>query len=383
MRIGILTYHRAYNYGAFMQTYALVQQLKKQFTGDIIEVIDFSYRYNIINHRKKNLKMLFRFGPVPFLHERKIQRSFTKWLNKIPLGERIITDDTNLAIKKICSVYDFVIVGSDAVFNWTINPLPNIYFFNTSDCPHVSYAASAHLNRYKTIPDRERFFVKEALNKFLYIGVRDKETENFVNYFDGALCNHNCDPTVRLEFDYGTPELEKKLIKKGIDVTKPFICVMLKREDYGKWIKEVFKNKYCIVAVRKRNRYSDYFLDELDPFEWSRIFSYAKITITDFFHGSLLSLKNGTPVLSIDSSNYNGEYESKAKDLFLTRLRIPEFYFEGISEVEFKNRCVSIEAGDYRERINYALEREGLSFDRFCDELRKLLSCLQKVKETT
>ena len=94
-------------------------------------------------------------------------------------------------------------------------------------------------------------------------------------------------------------------------------------------------------------------------------------------------MKNGTPVLSIDSSNYNGEYESKAKDLFLTRLRIPEFYFEGISEVEFKNRCVSIEAGDYRERINYALEREGLSFDRFCDELRKLLSCLQKVKETT
>ena len=41
-KIGILTFNRSYNYGAFMQCYALVNRLKQDFPNDEIEVIDYA-----------------------------------------------------------------------------------------------------------------------------------------------------------------------------------------------------------------------------------------------------------------------------------------------------------------------------------------------------
>ena len=40
-KIGILTFHRALNYGAILQTYALQQKLKILFQTDEIYVIDY------------------------------------------------------------------------------------------------------------------------------------------------------------------------------------------------------------------------------------------------------------------------------------------------------------------------------------------------------
>ena len=42
MKIGILTYHRAINYGAVLQSFSLVERLKKDFPNESIEIIDYN-----------------------------------------------------------------------------------------------------------------------------------------------------------------------------------------------------------------------------------------------------------------------------------------------------------------------------------------------------
>ena len=48
------------------------------------------------------------------------------------------------------------------------------------------------------------------------------------------------------------------------------------------------------------NRYADYCLTDISPLEWAGIFRYFSLTITDRFHVSIFSLKNGVPVVAVD-----------------------------------------------------------------------------------
>ena len=135
MKIGILTYHRAFNYGAYVQAYALSQQLTKRLPEHHIEIIDFSYIDDVVKRELVPYKVLLRFGYKRYLGVKHNYKAFLRGLKQLPLGKRIISNNHEKAIRKICKQYDFVIVGSDAVFNWKKNPIPNIYFFNIDQCP--------------------------------------------------------------------------------------------------------------------------------------------------------------------------------------------------------------------------------------------------------
>ena len=59
MRIGILTFHRAHNYGAFLQCLSLVSKLKKEFPNDCIEVVDVNTKEMNDYYSTKFVDMLF------------------------------------------------------------------------------------------------------------------------------------------------------------------------------------------------------------------------------------------------------------------------------------------------------------------------------------
>ena len=100
----------------------------------------------------------------------------------------------------------------------------------------------------------------------------------------------------------------------------------------GKMIRSFWGDKYQIVAVYYPNQYADVYLPELTPFEWAVVFSFFKITFTRYFHGTIFSLKNGTPTISIDdwSLGENDQY-SKLEDV-LIRTDLKSHYFK-VSEM--------------------------------------------------
>lgn len=377
-KVGILTYHSAVNYGAFMQAYALCSHLARCYPELSVELINYINPRVRREENIRKIKRFIKFGHKSFCDWLAVEKSITSSYHTLSLSRKYCTGNIEHMIHEISHAYDLVIVGSDAVFNWTIDRIPNIYFFNTNKCPHVTYAASAHLNRYKDTSATEAQYVGEALGRFQYLGVRDEETARFVRHFRPDLAtHHNCDPTVLLEFDYKTPYLENKLLDHGISPNDMIICIMLKNPEYARYLKQWFGDEYKLVSVRNYNQYADASILDLTPFEWSKVFGYARLTVTEYFHGTLLSLMNAVPVISIDSSGYNGEYESKAKDLLKTRLNLPEFYYEhdkrNLNSNQLRQKCYNALNTDYTALISEKMARERLYFNGFGNNLEKLL----------
>jgi len=393
MKIGILTYHRVYNYGAFIQCYSLLAQLKKDFPHVSFEVIDYASNRSL-DYYKNQLKNAANQKIYDSLCCR--NNHFDKCRHVLPLSPfSIISDDYSELIKKLDERYDAVITGSDAIWNWNSMGLPNPYYLSEYKGLKFSYAASVHGTSYRKITSSKRAWLKNALQGYEYIGTRDLSTEKFVTGIDRNLSpHHNCDPTVLLDIDQipcNPDSLKMKLIASGVDFSKPVIGLMAM--DYiGKEIRDFFGNSVQIVAVYSPNSYADICLYDLSPFEWVRVFSFFNVTVTHYFHGTLLSLKNSVPVIPVDlMSPYSAKYISKIKDL-TCRCNLEDWYEEKKLAGNFYQRIVRKLGFPFREsklwekvnskienfirnpqkeRIEAALKQEAQAYQSFRNTLKK------------
>lgn len=333
MRIGILTFHRSINYGAFLQAYSLSKLLKRELPMSQVEIIDFQYRRSYRSYLFKILVSTDYFGQY---RNYKMYRSFQESLKTLPLSSRtFISDDTSEVCAYINNSYDLVISGSDAVFGKRV--LPNMFWLNGINVPHkASYAASGHGRDFDVISVEQLKEIEMALDSFEYIGIRDWETEKMLLKADETLTVHrNCDPSIFLDIDDyegGMVREEKTFIPGG----KKIIGVMLHDNEINKLIKEKYGKTHTIVSLYRHNPYADLYLYDLNPFEWSRIFRYFEVLVTKYFHGSIFCLKNSVPVVAIDYSQNVDKYCCKLNDLF-SKLELQEYYFKKKDLAQMEN----------------------------------------------
>ena len=402
MKIGILTFHRAYNYGAILQCYSLMKKMQDSFPDCSIEVIDYAssnmmseYETNslfkkihksmVANDFIISFKLLVKYlMDLPKRSKKKLfvsnrNKSIAKGLDFLSLSsKKLISDDIDSFVKYVESnSYDIIVVGSDAIWNDCQTMVPNFYYLKgIMKSRKFSYAASMHGLKYKLLPEDRIEYVKNALCEFDYIGVRDVETEKYVHYVSKNLKTyHNCDPSIFLDLNklpVSIESVKEKLVSKGINLNKPIIGLMC--EDWlAKKIKEILGDKYQLVSVYEFNKYSDFNLDNLTPFEWAIVFSLFKATFTHFFHGTIFSLKNYTRTFAIEKkSSYSQKYKTKIHDL-LDRLGLMECYFvkEEIDKtgwgkiVDILENTDENEEARYRELISNALSTEANTFESF------------------
>ncbi len=384
-KVGILTFHSSLNYGAYMQAYALSTRIANDFDVNV-EVINYEMPVvqNYYKRGANSWKRIVKNGILANYKLRVRNKTFKNELSNLPLSNHaIVTDEYRSFFSKISGKYDVIVVGSDAVWNWNVRGFPNAYLLGEElKGNKMSYAASSHGFKFKEISQEQREYLKRAWGSYKYIGVRDSATEAFVHYVDNTLCPiHNCDPTILLEMDkipVSLEHLEQKLKRHGVDVKKPIIGIM-GGENIGKLVRSIYGKKYQLVALYQPNRFADYYLYDLTPFEWAKVFSLFKMTFTSYFHGTLLSLKNGTPNISIDSwLDYALEYEPKMKDI-LSRLGLRSTYFFA-SEItpQVIENIKSLADGYFidppKDKIKNAIAIEESSYSGFSSALRQLIS---------
>lgn len=385
-RIGVLTFHRAINYGAFLQCFSFTERLQKEFPDYEIEVVDYIAPMEHKKIYKNILREGYHSGMQNMIFEIKKRSIFTKSLKELPLSPRLFKDDNlNGLFEYMDNRYDMIIVGSDAIFNWNQNGFPSAFFLNYNfNIPILSYAASVHGLEYQLMNNMQKEYCSDGLNKFSFIGVRDKNTEEFIHYCDNTLKpTHTCDPTTFIDINNiykKGGDLQNRLIKKyKIDFEKPFIVIMMQQEGLEKIVYERYGSQYQIVALFKNSKYADYFIYDLNPFEWATLLSMAKIIFTQYFHGTLLALKSGRPVIAIDASQYDGEYEGKLKDLMIRRLNIPYFYYtkDELKNKESIKRMLEVSdsaiEGAFDEAISKGMEHESQCVAPLLEAIRKLL----------
>ena len=123
MRIGILTYHACYNYGANLQAYALQQVLLN--LGHECKIIDYQNQKlkevnSVLNfHIDNKFDIAFLiYNLFHFISMKKRKNKFESFINQnFQLSSHCRTDKE---VVMECENYDVVICGSDQI--WNTNP---------------------------------------------------------------------------------------------------------------------------------------------------------------------------------------------------------------------------------------------------------------------
>ena len=146
MRIGILTFHCAHNYGAMLQCYALQEYLKGR--GDEVYVIDYRpdylthpYKKHKLSHwlSKDPLRTLKRLLSEPFLLKKRGKRwdGFDNFMRmKLNLYPYDMSSDY--------SNFDWLLFGSDQIWSsrLTGGRFDPVFFGQGVNCRKATYAAS-------------------------------------------------------------------------------------------------------------------------------------------------------------------------------------------------------------------------------------------------
>lgn len=386
-RIGILTFHRSINYGAFMQSLALSREIAVRYPESSVEIIDYSSARMEKNYRVKFDKYCLKH-PLLFFQRIKRKKKFRESLKYLPLSDRtMISDECGEVFGYIKDRYDIVIVGSDAVWNWIKRGFPNPYVMDF-DLPVVrmSYAASA-FGMGKEHIDAERAEVfGRSLEGYKLITVRDAYTSELVKSCCPTARPHIvCDPTAFLDLEYvlsllgHTRESYREYMYKKyrIPADKHLICAMGSSKAIVRRIKEKYRATHRVISVFSNTGEEDYNAYGLDPLEWSLLFSLCDLTLTNFFHGTLLSLRNGTPVIAVDHTAFGTAYKGKLQDV-CERVGISDCFFK-LDEARsdswncvFDRACDILDNGEaYRLRISEGMKSLSESSEIFFNELKE------------
>ena len=199
MKLGILTFHRATNYGAILQSYALNKYLlDRNMDTEIIDYrdnkVDNEYK---IFYKKSSLRRKIRglvYLPITYKKNKKFEKFRNSYIriSKEKYNPQNIINSNNK--------YDFFITGSDQVFNYKLTNFDKNYFLNfTNDTnKKLSYAASLGMDK---IPEDKEKEYSKLLSDFKRISIREVQNKKLVEKITNKEVSINIDPTFLIDRD--------------------------------------------------------------------------------------------------------------------------------------------------------------------------------------
>ena len=297
MKIGILTFHRAHNYGAVLQCYALQEVLKRM--GHDVQVIDYRQPWiedfyslfcrNMIRRNSESVSMLVKY----------LKGSLKKWMlapNKASDFMEFREKFLNLSLPCVDAIpqgYDCYVVGSDQL--WSLHCLggkADRIYMGDFERPHgsklVGYAISADM---KSVQESS-VLLKECVSAFDALSMREKEVADVVAAFTGAACEVCLDPTLLTDASLWNP-----------------LMVSVPKEEYV-LMYEVRWNPQTKGMLRKK---AEELAAEIGPHckvidltrvnrpvtEFVSLFKNASHVVTTSFHGIVFSIIFGIPFFAL------------------------------------------------------------------------------------
>lgn len=291
MKIGILTFHRALNYGAVLQAYALSTYINSQKNCDC-EIVDYycpkiekdyALAYFTINYHHYR-RMLNRILSIPKTLRRK--RAFEDFRRKYLCVSQNKYDPQTISSSNL--KYDLFITGSDQVWDLNCAGFDENYFltFVKDSSKKNSYGASFRLMQ---LPEEYKIEFNRRIHDFRNISCREVAGANMISNLIGRNVDVVVDPVM--------------LLKKE-DWNR--ICFEVPDNDYilvytisdSENVKEVanrvatLSGKKIVVLGRPVRGYvpETKFISENGPDHFVSYIKKADCIITNSFHGSVFSL---------------------------------------------------------------------------------------------
>lgn len=197
MKIGILTFSAAHNFGAILQCYGLYHSVKS--LGHEVEVIDYRPDYLATYEPKFGIRQIVsrHVSSLPsrwnqYRYWRKIYDGYENFKSKEMRITAPIYNMTNA--ERVIGQFDLVIVGSDQIWNPRFNGNDTLWFGKTdvTDAKWIAYAASA--GNPENITQIQN--LQDLLKNFSSISVREKGLSMALEKYYGTKYQTVLDPSL-------------------------------------------------------------------------------------------------------------------------------------------------------------------------------------------
>ena len=347
MKIGILTYHKSFNNGSFLQAYALSNVVSNM--GYDVEIVDY------IPQKFNEIYSLFSSNSMGFLKKliyyiKKIlvadiylstKRNFLGLQNKcLNLSKEKYFYDSNF--EQLNKEYDVLIVGSDQIWNLVCSDCDDIYFLPIKHLnKKVSYAPS--LNDIKKLPEK----YIDLISDFDSVSVREQSGKATLN--DCLLKDVfvAIDPTLLIDIQYYEKFDLKDIVKKDYI----FLYTIKYSEDVIS-VSKALSEKYNLCVYTMINDIRVHYVLEMkknkiryrkscnDPVAFLRYIKNASYVVTDSFHGTAFSVIFEKEFWAVNIKKDGKYYDDERISTLLEKLNL-------------KDRFITADNQNFNNKIDY------------------------------
>lgn len=292
--IGITTFHKAHNYGAMLQVFALSKKIEEKNKVEIINYYNpkIYNQYKILRPLCKNPITLARNLKEDIFCHRKRKLRYTSFENFIKSKCNLSNNYNSEELIKSKSIkYNVLITGSDQVWNPKIvGELSDIYTLNfgTKDIKRISYAAS--IGNAAIISENENEF-KKKLAIIDNISVREEDAKIELEKIIDKPIDVVLDPTLLLRKE----EWEKEINDLNKEKEKYILAYVVEHdEEYIKIVNDLSeKTGLKVIHFGLKNPGYNNLLKSAyvdGPLEFVDLIRNAEYVVATSFHATVFSI---------------------------------------------------------------------------------------------
>ena len=298
MKIGILTFHNALNYGAVLQCYALQHYLQKK--GHEVEVID--YRIPFVEEQKKLFSKteLHRRGFIAFL-KYFIARllAWPSWRKTINVFHHFMVSQLHLSQRAATAAdiptgYDCIFFGSDQIWSPKLcRGFDPVFWgqFEKHGARFVSYAACIGETSELDKPGWQQ--VQQRIKAFDAISVREKSLQLALQEYCRVSASICLDPTLLVD-----ASVFEKIAVRPEEQDYVFLFNVIDDPAASRFARRLASRLGCSVVIKgqakpqlKSRRDKLVMLKEsMSPEEFLGYIKYARCIVGNSFHVIALSI---------------------------------------------------------------------------------------------
>ncbi len=286
MKIGILTFHQAHNYGAVLQCYALQEVLRKE--GHDVSVINYQQKYilgqfkpqRLIGIRscvrallENRLGYYFYNGLIPYVKSKNFK----------DFRHRFLHETVKCYNTLDLPAFDLYIVGSDQPWNPDLTGGADLVywgqFLRSKYSRLATYAMSGSLSAIGKVGWEN---VADYCKSFDFLSFREETLAEMISNLTGKVCPTVLDPTLLADVNLWKPLINEKWRKKKyvflyhVGAPKNVLNAMY---DITRHWADIYN---CEIIDGSRYLYT--------PSDFVSLIKYAQFVVTASFHAMVFSV---------------------------------------------------------------------------------------------
>ena len=389
MKILIITYSREVNPGTFLQAYGVQHAFKQMYPSAQIDLLRHRRGHSVLKESKaqggKTSKMAFVKAKLRAIPRRLKYEWAYKTKFHLTNEEFDFFDYDEEEFKRFAEQYDLIVVGSDTILiQLERDGKIGLMWLKDVNTRKLLFAASAAPANYDISDSRKKELLK-SFSTYELLGVRDRVTRRLLaeKMGLGEKVYMQYDPTYLIPEDcFHLPQrvigkLEKE--RRGRKIA--LVNFSVTGCPFKKEMTEFLKNEGYYTISTLYNDHADMNLMSLSPFEWGALFKYVDVTVTERFHDSVFTLRNGKPVVAVDwaSFRFSSDGFSKTQDL-LRLYGLEENHFIATNIVEAKAVMEHVKSIDFEKQKSVICEHNTEIFSEYENIMNNIMSVIAPEK---